>query len=127
MEKEKLNELLSGIYESLTEEQKEKVKACQTPEELIALAGKEGIELPDEVLDAVAGGFLFNEHGSRGIEVIRDSDGEYLATVDVSKVAPADVWETARQKAISMGQSPERITSWDDLNRLRAAAKSGGC
>ena len=58
MEKEKLDELQGGIYESLTEEQKEKVKACQTPEELIALAGEEGIELPDEALDAVTGGYV---------------------------------------------------------------------
>ena len=56
MEKQKLAELLGGIYESLTEEQKEKLKACKTTEELIALAGEEGIELPDEMLEAVAGG-----------------------------------------------------------------------
>ena len=60
MQKEKLAELISGIYDSLTDEQKEKVKACHTAEELIALAGKEGIELPDEALNAVAGGGCIN-------------------------------------------------------------------
>ncbi len=51
-----LQEALKGVYDSLTDEQKEKAKACKTMDELTALAGKEGIELPDEVLDAVAGG-----------------------------------------------------------------------
>ena len=53
---EKLNELLMGIYDSLTDEQKEKARACRTVDELVAFAGKEGIELPDEALDMVAGG-----------------------------------------------------------------------
>ena len=127
METEKLAELLSGIYDSLTDEQKEKVKACKTPAELIALAGEAGIELPDEVMDAVAGGYLFNENGSRGIEVIRDSDGEYLTSVDAADPSIGDIWETARKKAISMGQSPDRIYGWDALNQLREAAKKGGC
>ncbi len=52
---EKLNAALKGIYDNLSDEQKEKAKACKTTEELTALAAKEGIELPDEVLDAVAG------------------------------------------------------------------------
>ena len=55
MQDQKLNELLRSIRSSLTEEQLEKAKACKTAEELMALAGKEGIELPDEALDAVAG------------------------------------------------------------------------
>lgn len=53
---EKLNATLKGIYDSLTDEQKAKAKACKSMEELTVLAGKEGIELPDEMLDAVAGG-----------------------------------------------------------------------
>ena len=57
MQDQKLNELLRSIRSSLTEEQLEKAKACKTAEELMALAGKEGIELPDEVLNAIAGGY----------------------------------------------------------------------
>ena len=53
---EKLNAALKGIYDNLTDEQKEKAKECKTMDELMALAGEWGIELPDEVLDAVAGG-----------------------------------------------------------------------
>ena len=53
---EKLKASLKGVYDSLTDEQKSKAKQCKTMEELTLLAGKEGIELTDEVLDAVAGG-----------------------------------------------------------------------
>ena len=53
---EKMNEVMKGIYENLTDEQKVKVKACKTMDEMMALAGEWGVELPDEALDAVAGG-----------------------------------------------------------------------
>ena len=53
---EKLNTALKGIYDSLTDEQKEKAKACKTMDELTAFADKEGLELSDHVLEAVAGG-----------------------------------------------------------------------
>ena len=52
----KLEAALKGIFNSLTDEQKEKAKQCKTMDELTAFAGKEGIELSDEVLDAIAGG-----------------------------------------------------------------------
>ena len=55
----KLQETLKGIWDSLTDEQKEKAKACKTWEELSKLTGQEGIELPDELLDDVSGGNLF--------------------------------------------------------------------
>ena len=51
-----LNDMLKSIYDSLTDEQKEKAKQCKTMDELMLLAGEWGVELPDEVLDAVAGG-----------------------------------------------------------------------
>ena len=41
---------------NLTEEQKERARACQTPEEILALAKEEGIELADEQLEAISGG-----------------------------------------------------------------------
>ena len=55
MEK-KTEEILKGIYDSLTEEQKEKAKDCKTMDDWMAFLEKEGLELPDEMLDAVAGG-----------------------------------------------------------------------
>lgn len=56
MEDNKLNEILEGVIASLTEEQKEQAKACKDVDELIALLGKLGVELPDELLDGVGGG-----------------------------------------------------------------------
>ena len=53
---EKMKATIKGIYDNLSDDLKEKVKACKTMEEVMELAGKEGIELPDEVVDAVAGG-----------------------------------------------------------------------
>ena len=59
----KREEALKGIWDSLTDEQREKAKACKTLDELTALAGREGIELPDELLDAVAGGYIYRGTG----------------------------------------------------------------
>lgn len=65
MDSEKLNELLKGIWESLTDEQKEKAKGCKNLKELTALLGGMGVALPDELLDAVVGGLTI-----RGKQVV---------------------------------------------------------
>ena len=44
-------------FEDLTPEQREKAKACKTPEDIIALAKQEGYKLSDEELQAVSGGW----------------------------------------------------------------------
>ena len=54
---EKLSDALKGIYDSLTDEQKEKAKKCSTDEEFIKFAGEEGIELPADELERVSGGY----------------------------------------------------------------------
>lgn len=56
LENKNLSEQMAEILNSLTDEQKEKAKACKTPEELTGLLGELGVELPDKLLDAVAGG-----------------------------------------------------------------------
>lgn len=43
-------------FNDLTPEQKERVRACKTSEEIAALAEEEGYDLSDEQLDAIAGG-----------------------------------------------------------------------
>ena len=53
---EKMKKALEAFFEKLTDEQKEKAKECKTMEELMDFAGKEGLELPDELLNSVAGG-----------------------------------------------------------------------
>ena len=47
-------------YENLTAEQMEAVKACKTPDEMLALAREQGYELSEDELDAVAGGSFWN-------------------------------------------------------------------
>ena len=47
------------ILSQLTEEQKEKVKAAQTPQELLAIAREYGHELSTKELEAVSGGSSF--------------------------------------------------------------------
>ena len=58
----KLEDLLKDIWGSLTDEQKENAKKCKSMDEFMSYAGKEGIELPDELLDAVAGGYILVEY-----------------------------------------------------------------
>ena len=59
-----MDEKMKEIYDGLSDELKEKARACKTMDELMELAGKEGIELPDEVLDVVAGGCKPRQTGS---------------------------------------------------------------
>ena len=40
----------------MSQELKDKARACKTPEEVLALAQEEGIALNDEELDQIAGG-----------------------------------------------------------------------
>ena len=69
-------ELLKG----LSEEQIKKVEACKSPEEIIALAKAEGVELTDEQLEAVSGGGCLNkttkcpECGSKDVKVTQEED-----------------------------------------------------
>lgn len=44
-------------YKDLTDEQRARVEACSSPEELLALAKAEGYELTDEELEMVSGGW----------------------------------------------------------------------
>lgn len=46
--------------EDLTPEQKERLKASQTPEELLAISREFGYELSEEELSAVSGGHLWS-------------------------------------------------------------------
>ena len=43
-------------FDELSQELKDKAKACKTPEEVLALASEEGLALSDEELEEIAGG-----------------------------------------------------------------------
>ena len=45
-----------NILSTITEEQKKKIEAAQSPEELLAIAKETGYELSPEQLEAIAGG-----------------------------------------------------------------------
>ncbi len=68
MEDNKKTDIITEeIYASLSDEQKKKAKNCKTLDEFIVFAKKEGIELPDEVLNDISGGVqagLITEGGS---------------------------------------------------------------
>ena len=57
-ENEKIQEIVEKLIASFTDEQKEKAAECETLDDLIKFAGDEDIELPEELLDEVAGGRL---------------------------------------------------------------------
>lgn len=48
-------------FEDLTPEQQEKMRACKTTEDILALAKEAGCELSDEELEAVSGGFTWDD------------------------------------------------------------------
>ncbi len=52
-------------FEDLSPELKSKVEACKTPEEMLALAKKEGYELSDEELQAISGGMSWEDMGGK--------------------------------------------------------------
>ena len=111
-ENKKIAEVLKGIYDSLTDEQKEKAKKCKTMDELLKLAGEEGIELPDEVLDAAAGGVVVDIKD--GTWSAFDDDGEYLGNRWGKEAAQ----ELAKQNGASTAE-----TDYNGLQRIRYEAE----
>lgn len=47
-------------FEDLSAELQEKAKTCKTPEEMLALAKEEGMELSEDALEAVSGGMSWD-------------------------------------------------------------------
>ena len=58
---EKTKEKFDKFCAELTDEQKEKLQKCNSLDQFVELLGKEGIEIPDELLDGVAGGTVSAE------------------------------------------------------------------
>ena len=55
--KEKKMDKYKKMYNSLSDDLKKKATECKNAEELMELAKTEGIELTDEQMDAISGGF----------------------------------------------------------------------
>ncbi len=71
------NEAIKKFWTSLSGEQRERARACKSIDELMSFAGEEGVELPDELLDAVAGGYVYNTENGLWL-VINDLTGEVM-------------------------------------------------
>lgn len=119
----KLEAALKGIYDSLTDEQKEKAKACKTWDELTQLAGKEGVELPDELLDAIAGGYIYHWgiHNSLGWYVIDDYSGLPIHTTQYRGVA--EQWASSSDNSLNEISKEE----WDYLKAHPRQRPKSGC
>lgn len=111
MENNQLNETLEGMWDALSDEQKERARACTTMEELLAFAGEEKIELPDDLMDEVAGGYVYYSMEEKHFEVIDDWSGDVMAT-------NFGTYEEAEAKAQELRQSTESI-GWDKVQKLR--------
>ena len=80
-------ELLKG----LTDEQIERVKACKDQAELLALAKAEGIQLTDEQLEAVSGGWCSEttepcpKCGSTSIKKEHRGNDTHMRTIFICK------------------------------------------
>lgn len=57
---EKMKKAFEKFCSNLTDAQKERAKECKTLDELMEFAGREGVEIPDEFLDTVAGGRIID-------------------------------------------------------------------
>ena len=111
MNNDQLNEAIKGIWDSLTDEQKERASACTTTQELLAFAGEEKIELPDELMDEVAGGYVYYSMEEKHFEVIDDWSGDVKAT-------DFGTYEEAAAKAQELRLSTESV-GWDKVQKLR--------
>ena len=122
-----LKATIDELWDSLTDEQKAKAAACETMEELLAFAGEEKIELPDELID-VAGGYIFYNEQTSDYEVVNDRDGSVMAAFNEKNYGGNFVRAKAAAilKAQELGQSTAGI-QWYQLQSLRTPNESSGC
>lgn len=71
---------LEDIWNELTEGQRARVRACETPDDIMALAKEEGYELSEDELEGIAGGFW----GSLLDCTSKDCDKEYCKSFTIS-------------------------------------------
>ena len=54
---------LAKYFDELTEDQQSRVKSAESPEEVLAVAKEAGIELTDDQLESVSGGWVKCDDG----------------------------------------------------------------
>ena len=112
-----MDDNVQELWESLTDAQRETVKNWSYAD-LLKFARANGIKIPDELLDSVTGGYVYDTHpGDFWIaprwEVIDDVTGDVLKK---------DLREAeAKQAAKELGQSAETI-QWATLSYIRENA-----
>ncbi len=109
-----------GIWSSLTDEQKDKARACKSMDELRLLAGEEGIELADELLDSIAGGYI-TPLGNKnpGYAVVDDNTG---ATIDIVYNSDRGIARDRAKNIARENNQSDRALTLGDINRLREKA-----
>ena len=78
----KMNERMAGILNGLTEEQKKKARTCKSKKDLLDFLGAEGVELPDELLDSVAGGATYRYNSEYKCYEMIAKDGVTVIEID---------------------------------------------
>ncbi len=127
MENKELNKLLEELWDSLTDEQKEKAKSCKSIDEFMKLTGEEKIELPDEMLDAVSGGYLYRSNDPRTKMPWQVLD-PYSGDVITSFATYDEAYEYADKNHYGT-----TIVTWDEIQKaredyqLRKEQQSKGC
>ena len=67
---------MKDFYNNLSDEQKQKFKKCKTQEEFLKFAEDCGLELSDEVLDSLTGGYHYTESPFNTCPKAVDFDGK---------------------------------------------------
>ena len=109
---DKMKEKLKTIFDSLNDEQLERAKECKSIDELLAVVGEEGMELPDEIVDAVAGGYIYKAYPDCW-KVINDYCGSVICTVYTGNKTRVE------KEARRTGQSQKEINRIG-INALKA-------
>ncbi|MBE7007535.1 MAG: hypothetical protein E7422_00030 [Ruminococcaceae bacterium] len=130
-----LNRAIEGMWDSLTDEQKAAVKECRSMDELAALAGAAGVELPDEMLDAVAGGRpIVLPGGTIYCLNCPYCKKTHQKTEQIAMITPAGESRELLVDVVFCGNvsrrfyySSERNTYYDDNYRPVTVSSGGGC
>ena len=118
-----LNEALAGMWDSLTDEQKEKAKACQSMDELTALAGQLGVELPDELLDSVAGGVIV-KYSDTDYVVYKNQYGQNIGTKKIREYDNlADASRCAQER--EAGANVMSVQEYNEKKKALGTIRSG--